>query len=988
MKKHISLFLAFILSMTVFVSDVIGITMIARAESLVEEGSDQGDQGGEQPGAMDASGESNQSAEWDAMIDEMIRQQQEADAQRQQAMDQAASDAEEAAKQQAADEAAQEAMRQAEEEEQRKQKEAEEAEKAAEEARKAAEDQKYSLVATLQSSMTNIVTVLDFGSAQIGTDRDYFPLNISNTGNNAVDLICAETMDADGAFSVSLHGDKTHLEPGETARFNVSMKSSLQAGSYSANLLFADKTRDPNFVNALKIQLRGTVTPKQATVTGVTITPSKATLAVGNTYQFYANVTGTGDFNQGVNWTITNQQSSGTSISNTGNLTIAANETSPAISIIATSVVNSQAVGYASVTPQRNSYNVSANVDPAGSGSVSGGGAVSQGGSVTLSAVPAKNFYFVGWVRDGQVVSNSTNYTVSNVQSNVGVTAKFAQTFVTVKAEANNPNGGNVVGGGTITYGGSTTLSAKAYSGYVFTGWKEGDTVISRDASIKLNNLTVDRKITAVFEKTTRTIVLNSYPAEGGKTEGGGTFACGQGTTIKATPASGYKFVSWMINNQVVSRDATCKIEKIEYDCTITAVFEKEGITAFEISSGVATTGGTISPSGKVNVAKGTNVTYTITPKSGFAILAVAVDGIQVGPVSSYTFTNVQAPHTISAAFVQTNAGQQAAQQSGKPVQTQKVEPVAKTTTNTATTESTVSIAEAASGEAGDTYVEEMPDLENIAIPTDEELGVVETYDTQVYSEVTQMLGMSYEEVENMVMSGNRMPVLDAAFYTGALGAYVQNDYEPSDMRSVDYQNMSREELMLVSDDEINPSLPDLDVVVERMLSTDDVMSMAKGGQVGVSVSLTKVAEPDSVTQRIMKNAVGQKAVEYFDLTMLKTTGGYTERVTELPTTMEVVVEIPEAVYQSGKTYSVLRIHNGELTVLPDLDDNPRTITFRTDRFSSYAIAKEVATSRGLVGWLIGGAIVAFGIAATCFIILAVHQHNYMKARRRKVKAK
>ena len=359
------------------------------------------------------------------------------------------------------------------------------------------------------------------------------------------------------------------------------MKSSLQAGSYSANLLFADKTRDPNFVNALMIQLRGTVTPKQATVTGVTITPSKATLAVGNSYQFYANVTGTGDYNNGVNWTIANQQSTGTYISGTGNLTIAANETSSAITVMASSVMNAQVSGYATVTPQRNSYNVSANVDPVGGGNVSGGGAVSQGGSVTLSAVPNKNFYFVGWVRDGQVVSNSTNYTVSNVQSNVGITAKFAQTYVTVKAEANNPNGGNVVGGGTITYGGSTTLSAKAYSGYVFTCWKEGNNVVSRDASIKLDNLTVDRKLTAVFDKTAHTVVLNSYPAEGGKVEGGGTFAIGQGTTIKATPANGYRFVCWMINNQVVNREATCKIEKVEYDGTVTAVFEKETRISF-----------------------------------------------------------------------------------------------------------------------------------------------------------------------------------------------------------------------------------------------------------------------------------------------------------------------------------------------------------------------------------------------------------------------
>ena len=273
--------------------------------------------------------------------------------------------------------------------------------------------------------------------------------------------------------------------------------------------------------------------------------------------------------------------------------------------------------------------------------------------------------------------------------------------------------------------------------------------------------------------------------------------------------------------------------------------------------------------------------------------------------------------------------------------------------------------------------------LDDVHVPSDEELGIVVEPDTEtVDSGVTRLLGTSYQEVENMVAAGNIVPVFDAAFYTGELGAYVKNDLAPKNLEGVDYQNMSEEELMMLSDDSINPSLPDLDIVVEKMLSNDEILAMAKGGKVDISVSLTKM-DADPAAEKIMKNAIGQKPLQFFDLTMLKTAGGYTERVTEIPTTMEVVVEIPDEYYEEGKTYAVLRVHQGELTILPDLDDNPKTITFRTDRFSSYAISKEVTTSNKLIKWLIAGGAIAFGIALTCFLILIVHQAKWKRARRK-----
>ena len=60
---------------------------------------------------------------------------------------------------------------------------------------------------------------------------------------------------------------------------------------------------------------------------------------------------------------------------------------------------------------------------------------------------------------------------------------------------------------------------------------------------------------------------------------------------------------------------------------------------------------GSIAPSGSVTVNYGANQTFGIAPAIGYHVASVLVDGGSVGAVTSYTFTNVTANHTISASF-------------------------------------------------------------------------------------------------------------------------------------------------------------------------------------------------------------------------------------------------------------------------------------------------------------------------------------------------
>lgn len=123
---------------------------------------------------------------------------------------------------------------------------------------------------------------------------------------------------------------------------------------------------------------------------------------------------------------------------------------------------------------------------------------------------------------------------------------------------------------------------------------------------------------------------------------------------IKATPKTGYRFVEWRNTDGKLfstKQEAQFNIaggeNRINY--TYTAVFEKltYAITA---SAGA---GGTISPSGSIQVGHGDSKTYTITPNDGYEIESVTVDGVNKGAVSSFTFLNVTAAHTISVTFKQ-----------------------------------------------------------------------------------------------------------------------------------------------------------------------------------------------------------------------------------------------------------------------------------------------------------------------------------------------
>ena len=80
---------------------------------------------------------------------------------------------------------------------------------------------------------------------------------------------------------------------------------------------------------------------------------------------------------------------------------------------------------------------------------------------------------------------------------------------------------------------------------------------------------------------------------------------------------------------------------------TIAVSFKADNFTI----TATATPNGTITPLGDSTVARNGGQTYAIAANTGYVVQYVVVDGINQGPLASYSFASVMADHTISASF-------------------------------------------------------------------------------------------------------------------------------------------------------------------------------------------------------------------------------------------------------------------------------------------------------------------------------------------------
>ena len=132
-------------------------------------------------------------------------------------------------------------------------------------------------------------------------------------------------------------------------------------------------------------------------------------------------------------------------------------------------------------------------------------------------------------------------------------------------------------------------------------------------------------------------------------------------------------------------------------------------------------------------------------------------------------------------------------------------------------------------------------------------------------------------------------------------------------------------------------------------ITADELVQIANGASVDIVLTVKEANVSDEVKTAMAQAAKDYTIGQYFDISLLKymTVNGSQQAGVPLHTTKDALtisVVVPDALINTNsavnRTYCIVRNHEGTITVLDAaFDAAGKTLTFKTDRFSIYAIA-------------------------------------------------
>lgn len=280
-----------------------------------------------------------------------------------------------------------------------------------------------------------------------------------------------------------------------------------------------------------------------------------------------------------------------------------------------------------------NTYVITASASPAYAGTVSGAGTYYYLTEHTLTATPNNGFHFVNWTKDGQVVSTEASLTITVTQDETYV-ANFESNVYQITVFANPSVGGSISGSGTYNYGQTCVLEAAPNEGYHFLNWTDANNEVVSTSLVYMFNVYNNAAFVANFEINSYEITAVANPVDGGTVEGAGTYNLGASATLTATASTGYTFVNWTKDNEVVS---------INTSYTFTVTEAGDYIANFELNSYEITAaanpaeGGTVEGAGTYNF--GESCTLTATANTGYTFVNWTKGNEIVSTDASFTFT-------------------------------------------------------------------------------------------------------------------------------------------------------------------------------------------------------------------------------------------------------------------------------------------------------------------------------------------------------------
>ena len=293
-------------------------------------------------------------------------------------------------------------------------------------------------------------------------------------------------------------------------------------------------------------------------------------------------------------------------------------------------------------------FTITASAGAGGTISPSGSVGVAAGGSQAFTIAANSCFAIASVTVDGVNQGAISSYTFTNVLAAHTIVAAFSALgpyAITASAGAN----------GTISPNGVTNVSCGASQAYAITPaacYSVASVLVdgvSQGAitSYTFTNVQTTHTISATFALKTFTLTA-SAGANGSISPNGATVVnCGTNQTYAITPNACYHVLNVLVDGSSVGALTSYTFSNVGANHTIAASF---AINTYTITAS-AGANGSITPNGATALNCGANQAYTLTVNSGYTLSSLLVDGSSVPLAYSYTFTNVQANHTIAASF-------------------------------------------------------------------------------------------------------------------------------------------------------------------------------------------------------------------------------------------------------------------------------------------------------------------------------------------------
>ncbi|HBC77522.1 MAG TPA: hypothetical protein DCZ51_02765 [Bacteroidales bacterium] len=301
-----------------------------------------------------------------------------------------------------------------------------------------------------------------------------------------------------------------------------------------------------------------------------------------------------------------------------------------------------------SATYTQITYTITGSAGTGGSINPSGNTTVNHGSARTFTITPDFGFQVSDVKVDNVSVGPASTYTFSNITSAHTISASFATATYTITAGAGSGGSINPTGASTVIHGTSLSYTVVPFAGYRISDVRVDNVSVGTVSSYTFNNVSSGHSISATFSIITFNIV--SQAGSGGiiSPNGNITVDYGSGRTFNITQNTGQMISDVLVDNVSVGPVSSYTFSNITNNHTISVVFSH---ITYAIT-GIAGSGGSVSPSGTTRVNYGSQLSYTISPDEGFNISDVKIDNASAGAISSYDFTNIRSDHTVSASFV------------------------------------------------------------------------------------------------------------------------------------------------------------------------------------------------------------------------------------------------------------------------------------------------------------------------------------------------